>query len=57
MLLANKEAVMALLDTLNFVAFNPLQNNNPIAARRRKLIAKIGCAEASVTCVRCVLSV
>ena len=41
MLLANKEAVMTVLDTLNFVAFNPLQNNNPIAVRRRKLIAKI----------------
>ena len=26
MLLANKEAVMTVLDTLNFVAFNPLQN-------------------------------
>ncbi len=32
---------MTVLDTLNFVAFNPLQNNNPIAARRRKLIARI----------------
>ena len=32
---------MIVLDTLNFVAFNPLQNNNPIAVRRRKLIAKI----------------
>ena len=32
---------MAVLDTLNFVAFNPLQNNNPITVRRRKLIAKI----------------
>jgi hypothetical protein len=42
MLLANKEAVMTVLDTLNFVAFNPLQNNNPIAVRRRKLMAKIG---------------
>jgi hypothetical protein len=41
MLLANKEAVMTILDTLNFVAFNPLQNNNPIAVRRRKLIANI----------------
>ena len=41
MLLANKEAVMTVLDTLNFVAFNPLQNNNPIVVRRRKLIAKI----------------
>ena len=41
MLRANKEAVMTVLDTLNFVAFNPLQNNNPIAIRRRKLIAKI----------------
>jgi hypothetical protein len=41
MLLANKEAVMTVLDTLNFVAFNLLANNNPIAVRRRKLIAKI----------------
>ena len=41
MLLANEEAVMAVLDALNFVAFNSLQNNNPIAVRRRKLIAKI----------------
>ena len=41
MLLANKEAVMTVLDTLNFVAFNPLQSNNPIAVRRRKLIVKI----------------
>jgi len=32
---------MTVLDTLNFVAFNPLQNYNPIAVRRRKLIAKI----------------
>ena len=32
---------MTVLDTVNFVAFNPLQNNNPIAARRRKLMAKI----------------
>ena len=32
---------MTVLDTLNFVTFNPLQNNNPIAVRRRKLIAKI----------------
>ena len=32
---------MTVLDTLNFVAFNPLQNNNLIAARRRKLMAKI----------------
>ena len=31
---------MTVLDTLNFVAFNPLANN-PIAVRRRKLIAKI----------------
>tara|TARA_B110000977_G_scaffold499_1_gene687 strand:- start:647 stop:847 length:201 start_codon:yes stop_codon:yes gene_type:complete len=41
MLLANKEAVLNVLDTLNLVAFNPLQNNNPIAVRRRKLMAKI----------------
>ena len=32
---------MPVLDTLNFVAFNPLQNNNSIAVCRRKLIAKI----------------
>ena len=32
---------MSVLNTLNFVAFNPLQNNNPIAVYRRKLIAKI----------------
>ena len=32
---------MALLDTLNFVAFNPLQNNNPIAVRRGKLVVTI----------------
>ena len=32
---------MNVLDTLNFVAFKPLANNNPIAIRRRKLIAKI----------------
>ena len=32
---------MSVLETLNFVVFNPLQNNNPIAVRRRKLIAKI----------------
>ena len=32
---------MTVLDTLNFVAFNPLQNNNPIAVRRRKLMEKI----------------
>jgi hypothetical protein len=41
MLLANKEAVMTVLDTLNFVAFQPLGNTNPIAVRRRKLAAKI----------------
>ena len=32
---------MTVIDTLNFVAFKPLANNNPIAVRRRKLIAKI----------------
>lgn len=32
---------MTVLDTLNFVAFNPLQHNNAIAVRRCKLIAKI----------------
>jgi hypothetical protein len=32
---------MTVLDKLNFVAFKPLANNNPIAVRRRKLVAKI----------------
>ena len=32
---------MTVLNTLDFVAFNPLQNNNPIAVRPGKLIAKI----------------
>ena len=32
---------MTVLDTLNFVAFNPLQNNNPIAVRCSKFIAKL----------------
>ena len=32
---------MTVLYTLNFVAFKPLQNNNPIAVRRRKLMEKI----------------
>jgi len=32
---------MTILDTLNFVAFNLLQNNNPIAFRRRKSMTKI----------------
>ena len=32
---------MTVLDTLNFVAFKARTNNNPIAVRRRKLIAKI----------------
>ena len=32
---------MTVLDKLNFVVFNPLQNNNHIAVRRRKLMAKI----------------
>ena len=32
---------MTVLCTLNLVAFNRLQNNNPIAVRRRKLMAKI----------------
>ena len=32
---------MTVLDTLNFVAFKPLANNNPVAVRRRKLIAKL----------------
>ena len=33
---------MTVLDTLNFVAYNLLHNNNPIAVRRRKLISKLG---------------
>lgn len=32
---------MPVLDTLNFFALNPLANNNPIAVRCRKPIAKI----------------
>lgn len=32
---------MTVLDKLKFVTFNPLANNNPIAVRRRKLIAKL----------------
>jgi len=32
---------MTVLDILNLVAFKPLANNNLIAVRRRKLIAKI----------------
>ena len=32
---------MNVLDTLNFVTFNPLQNNNPIPFRCRKLIVKM----------------
>ena len=41
MLLANEKADMTVLDTLNLVAINPLQNNNPITVCLRKLIAKI----------------
>ena len=32
---------MNIPNTLTFVAFNPLQNNNPIAVRRGNLMAKI----------------
>jgi len=32
---------MTVLNTLNLVAFSPLQNNDPIAVRRHKLMAKI----------------
>lgn len=32
---------MTVLDTLSFVAFKPLKNNNLIAIRRRKLVAKL----------------
>jgi hypothetical protein len=32
---------MTVLNTLNFVTYNPTTNNNPIAMRRRKLVAKI----------------
>ena len=41
MFLADKEAVMTVLDTLNFVALNLPSNNNPITVRRRELIAQI----------------
>jgi len=41
MLLANEEADMTVLDTLNFVVFDPIQNNNPTAVRRCKLMAKM----------------
>ncbi len=41
MLLTNKEADTTVLNTLNFVAFKKLANNNPIAVRRRKWIAKL----------------
>ena len=39
--LVYKEAFLTVFNTLNIVIFNPLQNNNPIAVRRRKLIANI----------------
>jgi hypothetical protein len=32
---------MTVLDTLNFVAFNPISNNNTTSVHRRKLIATI----------------
>ena len=32
---------MTVLDKFNLVSFSPLQNNNPIAVSRRKLVAKI----------------
>ena len=32
---------MILIYKLNFVAFNPPQNNNSMVVRRRKLMAKI----------------
>lgn len=41
LLLANKVAVITVLVRLNFVPFNPPQNNDLIAVHRRKLIAKI----------------
>ena len=41
MLLTHKEADMTLLDTLSFVSFNPLQNDNLITVCRCKVIAKI----------------
>jgi len=31
---------MTVLDTLNFVAFNPLQNNNPIACSSSQVDGK-----------------
>ena len=41
MLLANWETDMTVLDTLSFVAYNPLANNILITVHCRKLIAKI----------------
>ena len=41
MLLANKEAVMAVLDTLNFVAFKPLQSSNPITVCRQNWLQRL----------------
>lgn len=41
MLGANKESFIDMLDTLNCVALSPLAYNNPMAIRRRKLMAKI----------------
>ena len=32
---------MTVIDTLNFVALNPLKNYNPISVPHRKLMAKI----------------
>lgn len=39
--LSLQEAVMSAFDKLSFVAFNPLENKNPIPILPRMLIAKI----------------
>ena len=41
MLLANKAAITTVPVTLKVVALNPLQNTNPIAVYRRKLVLKV----------------
>lgn len=39
--LANKDVDIAILDTLNFAASRPLQNNNPIAVIPFKLTIRL----------------
>ena len=57
MFLANKEFVMTLLYTLNFVAFNPLENSNLIALLHRKLIEIIDGQIEIATNMGCCISV